>query len=150
MLLNRAEDKKIWSPKKQSRVCSLHFLDRMPTEKNPYPTEKLGYDNFELRIKKIIGVPRRQLSYGKILSDDEGNDNDNYDVYDESNDNDNGDSDDINIDERTIPPPVVNSFTLANHVVFRKSFYVNQCFSVMVSLASLLCFGGFFKGLTFL
>ena len=44
-LINRSSGgNKLWSPKKCSRVCSSHFVDGMPTEENPYPTENLGYD----------------------------------------------------------------------------------------------------------
>ena len=45
-LLNRvSSSNKLWSPKKSSRVCSIHFIDRVPTDENPYPTENLGYNS---------------------------------------------------------------------------------------------------------
>ena len=49
-----------WQPGKQSRVCSFHFKDGMPTSENPYPTEHLGYEA-STRNKIIIGKGRRTL-----------------------------------------------------------------------------------------
>ena len=48
-LINRnvetdSKNVKLWDPKKDSRVCSVHFVDGRPTAENPFPTEKLGYD----------------------------------------------------------------------------------------------------------
>ncbi|CAC5379540.1 unnamed protein product [Mytilus coruscus] len=44
-VINRQQKKgKIWEPNYDSRVCSEHFLDGHPSEANPYPTLKLGYD----------------------------------------------------------------------------------------------------------
>ena len=45
-LINRSSSSgvKLWSPRKCSRVCSVHFVDGRSTEENPYPTENLGYD----------------------------------------------------------------------------------------------------------
>ena len=54
-LINRSEhtkSSKLWSPKKGSRVCSLHFVDGMPTEENPYPTKNLGYNS----EKKVLSI----------------------------------------------------------------------------------------------
>ena len=44
--MNRQEDQhrgKLWEARKQSRVCSKHFLNGKPTEAYSYPTENLGY-----------------------------------------------------------------------------------------------------------
>ena len=67
-LINRQEDNvnnkgsnKLWEPRKQSRVCSLHFKDGMPTTVNPYPTEELGYTNTLNRETNIVGNKRRVL-----------------------------------------------------------------------------------------
>ena len=57
----RDRPKKLWTPKKQSRVCSIHFVDGQPTQSNPYPVLNLGYDA-EKKINTIIGV-RRKLHY---------------------------------------------------------------------------------------
>ena len=61
-LINRKDDKgKLWSPSKDSRVCSLHFRDRQPTVDHPYPTENLGYDS-SLRVRIIVpSLKRRKL-----------------------------------------------------------------------------------------
>ena len=37
------KDKKPWSPCSSDRVCSEHFVDGVPTEKNPDPSLKMGY-----------------------------------------------------------------------------------------------------------
>lgn len=37
---------KLFTPSKDSRICSYHFIDGKPTNENPDPTEGLGY-NFE-------------------------------------------------------------------------------------------------------
>ena len=34
---------KLWDPKEDDRVCSVHFVDGRPTAENPNPTLKLGY-----------------------------------------------------------------------------------------------------------
>jgi len=47
-------NKTLWMPKDSDRVCSLHFLDGVPTNANPDPTLYLGYD---ATCKK----PRRKL-----------------------------------------------------------------------------------------
>ena len=50
-------DKKPWQPCGSDRVCSKHFVDGEPTEKNPNPTLELGY-------KKDIATrqqPRRSI-----------------------------------------------------------------------------------------
>lgn len=43
--LKRQTTKKTpWTPCGSDRVCSEHFVDGIPTSKNPYPSLKLGYD----------------------------------------------------------------------------------------------------------
>ena len=46
-LLNRNKpySNKLWTPGKSARVCSKHFIDGVPTDENPYPTQNLGYDS---------------------------------------------------------------------------------------------------------
>ena len=36
---------KLWDPSKDSRICSLHFVDGKPTTENPYPSLSLGYES---------------------------------------------------------------------------------------------------------
>ena len=48
------QSKTPWKPGNNDRVCSEHFVDGIPTEVNPDPTLKLGY---ELPVSK----PRREL-----------------------------------------------------------------------------------------
>ena len=62
-LVNRVKpDKSAWTPGKQSRVCSIHFKDREPTEENPLPTEDLGYKSDRIKTK-LCKKPRRRLQY---------------------------------------------------------------------------------------
>ena len=35
-------------------MCSLHFIDGMPTEENPYPTKNLGYNS----EKKVLSITK--------------------------------------------------------------------------------------------
>lgn len=66
-LINRTQDdskgstSKLWEPKKNSRVCSRHFKDGMPTQTNPYPTEELGYTTNNKRSNDITGVSSRRI-----------------------------------------------------------------------------------------
>ncbi|XP_053379793.1 uncharacterized protein LOC128548566 [Mercenaria mercenaria] len=53
-LVNRINGNKMWSPSKDSRVCSKHFLEGEPTLQNPFPTLHLGYDGFESKVKRIM------------------------------------------------------------------------------------------------
>ncbi|XP_033758100.1 uncharacterized protein LOC117340449 [Pecten maximus] len=48
-----------WLPKEDSRVCSDHFVDKVPTRDNPYPTLNLGYT--PLKEPKARPPPRRRL-----------------------------------------------------------------------------------------
>ena len=58
----------LWSPGKQTRVCSIHFVNSKPTKDNPYPTLKMGYDD-EKRIEQITGkTKRRRLTYKENVS----------------------------------------------------------------------------------
>lgn len=45
-LVNRSDERRmhLWQPSKDSRVCSLHFLDGEPTLLNPNPTQNMGYN----------------------------------------------------------------------------------------------------------
>ena len=55
---------KVWTPKSSSRVCSVHFKDGQPTNKNLDPTEDLGY-NFN---SKVVGGKRKNpLDRSKII-----------------------------------------------------------------------------------
>ena len=55
---------KFWTPKKSSRVCSVHFKDGQPTKVNPDLTEDLGY-NFN---SKVVGGKRKNpLDRSKII-----------------------------------------------------------------------------------
>ena len=38
------KDRSKWLPKPSDRVCSDHFIDKIPTEAHPDPTLHLGYD----------------------------------------------------------------------------------------------------------
>lgn len=56
-LVGRQDGKKLWSPPKDSRVCSEHFLDGKPTPTNPLPMLKLGYAGAEGRVKRMSMFP---------------------------------------------------------------------------------------------
>ena len=65
-LLNRqigVRTPKLWSPGKQSRVCSKHFKDGRPTSEHPYPTLFLGYDAKRKSEQVCGGAKRRKLTY---------------------------------------------------------------------------------------
>ena len=51
-LVNPNNDKKVWQPNKNSRVCSSNFVDMKATEAHPYPTLNLGQQNINVRIPK--------------------------------------------------------------------------------------------------
>ena len=65
-LINRLEKKgkmKLWLPSKDSRVCSLHFIDGKPTDEHPFPTENLGYD-CSARVKNVQqSRKKKKISY---------------------------------------------------------------------------------------
>jgi len=56
-LINRKkkDGTKNWSPGTKCRVCSNHFVDKIPTESNPYPVLKLGY-NSSSKILNVVPV----------------------------------------------------------------------------------------------
>ena len=51
---------KNWQPKDDSRVCSVHFIDKKPTLLNPYPTLHLGYSD-SVEVKTRLPPARRCL-----------------------------------------------------------------------------------------
>ena len=52
---------KLWSPSKDSRVCSKHFVSGKPTPEHPNLTVNLGYDASE-RVNRMTPTPvRRKL-----------------------------------------------------------------------------------------
>ena len=50
---------KLWSPSKDSRVCSKHFIGGKPPPEEPNPTINLGYDARE-KIKRMTPTPIRR------------------------------------------------------------------------------------------
>ena len=48
------KDKTAWLPRNSDRVCSIHFIDGIPTAANPVPTLHLGYE-------KEVPKSRREL-----------------------------------------------------------------------------------------
>ena len=67
LLINRQEKdnpNQLWTPKKQSRVCYLHFLDQKPTNSSPYPTFNLSYDS-ESKVCRIVPSGRK-LKYREL------------------------------------------------------------------------------------
>ena len=41
-------------------MCSLHFIDGMPTEENPYPTKNLGYNSELLSFLSLAFTGRNK------------------------------------------------------------------------------------------
>ena len=116
----------MWSPKKQSRICSRHFVDNKPTEENPHPSLHLGYNSYNSTVNS-----RRQIEYGRI-----SNNNDLQNVQNTGEErfikeNSSVEHEPVNRDKLVLP----------NFIVFRITKYINNVFSVMVTIASLLCFG---------
>ncbi|XP_064622762.1 uncharacterized protein LOC135484973 [Lineus longissimus] len=61
-MVNRTEGKgKIWLPKISSSICSDHFGDGEPSESNPYPTKRLGYE------LKASDIPHRRPVRRKLF-----------------------------------------------------------------------------------
>ena len=50
-----------WQVKRDSRVCSNHFVDGKPTKENPYPTLNMG-PNENVRIVKGRKPPKRRFN----------------------------------------------------------------------------------------
>lgn len=69
-MVNRINAKgQLWSPSKDSRVCSKHFEDQIPTTTNPYPTKNLGYRDAEGKVNRILSFkspPQKPRAIVKI------------------------------------------------------------------------------------
>ena len=63
-LINRQKigKRQYWEPSKDSRVCSDHFVDGLPSEDNPYPTQKMGYEDAEKRAIMFSPVTGKRKS----------------------------------------------------------------------------------------
>lgn len=48
----------LWMPNKNSRVCSVHFVDGEPTTQNPDPTLELGHKKIKKLCKRAPPTPR--------------------------------------------------------------------------------------------
>lgn len=75
-VVGRQDGNKLWSPPKDSRVCSKHFVDSQPTSENPLPTLQMGYDGAEKRVKRMIQFestrhrPSKKKFYVQVISSD--------------------------------------------------------------------------------
>ena len=61
-LVNREDPNKrgqLWSPSKDSRVCSEHFVGIRPSHENPYPSLKLAYDS-AAKFARVNPTPTRR------------------------------------------------------------------------------------------
>lgn len=64
LLKKKNFDQTEWVPGKSHRVCSDHFVDRIPTEAHPNPTLKLGYPYVDENENKTpSGPPKRIVLY---------------------------------------------------------------------------------------
>ncbi|XP_052224775.1 uncharacterized protein LOC127840402 [Dreissena polymorpha] len=52
-LVGRRDGTKLWSPSKDSRICSKHFVEGQPTLQNPYPSLHLGYSGADKRVSRM-------------------------------------------------------------------------------------------------
>ncbi|XP_052820235.1 uncharacterized protein LOC128246068 [Mya arenaria] len=52
-LVGRSVGSKLWSPPKDSRICSRHFIGGEPTLQNQLPTLHMGYEGAEKRVKRM-------------------------------------------------------------------------------------------------
>lgn len=59
----------LWSPSKDSRVCSEHFADGRPTTQNPFPTKNLGYDSSRRELFVSPSCKRRIVEREVALVD---------------------------------------------------------------------------------
>ena len=148
ILVNRREKEKAnrhLTPRKQSRICSCHFVDKKPTANNPYPILNLGYEA-TLNVKKIVGS-RRRLVYSKNKNDTTSTDLISEDQEFDVNVNDFEENLDLG-DTAPISNQQLHqcdTIILPSYVVFRREFYANGLLSIMVTLASLLSFGSMFN-----
>lgn len=73
-LIGRRCGNKLWSPSKDSRVCSVHFPEGEPTLQSPLPTLRLGYEDSESRVKRILFFEEEKQSpfaYSEMLQMDQ-------------------------------------------------------------------------------
>ena len=69
MMKRETVDKKPWTPRGSDRVCSEHFVDGEPTEKNPNPTLHFGYQQPADKIttrRDIVKHPLKESSKRKL------------------------------------------------------------------------------------
>ena len=101
-------------------------MGNKPTDENPHPSLHLGYNTYSNSTVNS----RRQIKYDKRSNNDE---NGNTEVEEEY----------IGEENRSVEPEPVNreKLVLPNFIVFRVEKYINNVFAVMVTIASLLCFG---------
>ena len=43
-----------WTPKNNDRICSLYFVDGIPTKTNPFLTMHLGYDRKRQKNRRSL------------------------------------------------------------------------------------------------
>lgn len=63
--LDANDQNKIWQPTPNSRVCSHHFPNRLPTENEPIPSINLGYD---VNSSNSIFSPGRKAPKKRLLN----------------------------------------------------------------------------------
>ncbi|XP_052284007.1 uncharacterized protein LOC127880705 [Dreissena polymorpha] len=66
----------LWSPGKDSRVCSDHFTDGEPTINNPLPTVSMGYNEAEKRVKRMTQFEATSTKHTKRRRQISAKDND--------------------------------------------------------------------------
>ena len=70
LLKRQTASKGLWQPRHSDRVCSLHFVDGIPTCENPYPSLNLGYSNDKpvLKRRQLFRKPLEEKAKSTISS----------------------------------------------------------------------------------
>ena len=51
------KQKSAWTPGDSDMVCSEHFVDGMPTDDDPYPSLRLGYEPPPEKARRVVLRP---------------------------------------------------------------------------------------------
>ncbi|XP_060605752.1 uncharacterized protein LOC132758213 [Ruditapes philippinarum] len=77
-LVGRSNGAKLWSPPKDSRICSRHFVEGEPTLQNPLPTLEMGYEGANQGGKRMSNFEATRPVFTKKRKIDKYNMSDEY------------------------------------------------------------------------